>query len=310
MVKHLEYGHDSQVFPPALANSNCIRAPRLATLDPNYVSGYVGGYDRAQLILPPAVVAGTIPGNESMYRALPRTMVADPIVTSSPVIKVKSRTAMVFRSDSSADSIRTLAPFGTITLSGTFAANDTITYTLDGNAIVFTVKAFSTLSELARQLTFELNRHRFSQPKIKAVQNGAVITVYSKDLASAYTTVIATSGSGGVAASGAALANGNALVGTVLSVAFPSITGDSSAITAPDEITLAANAAIAVPKGVPVGNPVSSPVLGVLCPQQPMDLAFGDESHYSAYTSATLYEARVPYWDGECAAMWPEIQFI
>ncbi len=100
---------------------------------------------------------------------------------------------------------------GTVTMSGTFAAGETVTVTVDGTAVVTTLTTpqAASLTAVAAAVADAINANATVSAKVVATANAAVVTITAKTVGavSAYSLVAAdTAGSGTATASGANLA--------------------------------------------------------------------------------------------------------
>jgi hypothetical protein len=309
MVYNTFIEYDSAGYESVLARMEGQRSPRLITLDPNFCTAAMGASGMAQKLIRPGYFAGSIPGSNKA-RILPRTLTTAAIASSGTSLAVKDSQIFIVN-----DVIKTIAAAGSITIdssSGGWAAGDTITATIDGSAVTYTVVAgdiggslAATNLNVANALLAAIRADYRTKPKVNgsaAAGSGttAVLSLYSLAINQRPTLAAAETGTNATAtASGSSFAAGGVTVGTITAV-------DPIAKT----ITIGAGAAVAVAAGVPVGVPESRPEgLGMIQPTQPIDLIRNVNQNYGLFTSASVYGQRLPYWDGELAALFPEITF-
>lgn len=125
----------------------------------------------------------------------------------------KSRSIALAKVTSSANS-------GTVTMSGTFANNETVTVTVDGTAVVTTLTTLTaaSLTTVAAAVAAALNANATVAAKVTATANAAVVTITAKTVGagSAYSLTAADAASSGTAtASGANLAGSAVTVNTI-----------------------------------------------------------------------------------------------
>lgn len=275
---------DSEV--EVLATLEGLRSIKGITVDPSY---YAANAISNKVMPPGMFIVKTANG---MGRPYPGSYTQAVTSTSSDQVQVKD--AAVF---AAGDDLVIMSPHAQLNLTGTWANDDTATITINGKAITHTVSAFTTLTALATAIAATINGSvagRF----VTAIANGETIhlignteTLYSLAVAST------TAGDGAIAieGGGSALASGTS-VGTVSSV-------DADT----NEITLDANASVAIPAGVPIGLETGSEILGMTV--TPIDLKY-TSNDVACYTSASVWAARLPYWDAAIAEALPEITLV
>jgi hypothetical protein len=298
-VQHRFYSYGDDDYPTVLARSHGIRTPRGVTLDPNYVSPLVRSDGLIQRLVPPGVFAGTIP-NSNLYRPLPRTRLAAAAASGASNVVVKPKTARLFVVG---DVLTVMAPMGVMVFSGTWANGNTVTLTIDDSLLnidsptmLYTVVNWSNLTGLAQAFAQALNADsRFR--RYQAIADGPRVTVLAKDMRTKAMLAVDKTGSGTVGIAGTQLLR-ETLVGTVVAV---------EPMT--DTLTLAAATTQAFGSGIPIGVASSDPSeLGMLSPQLPLDLTYRDTLYFACFTGAVVIPERMPYWDGELARLFPEIQ--
>lgn len=301
MVIQKSYDYKESLYPQVVARAEDLRAPRSFLIDSTKVTGFSGADGRAQKLLPPGTFGGFSTGSPAgKIRALARTLLGAALVASTTTtFAVSARTAQNFVEG---DAIAAIPPYAIWTVTGTWAANDTGTITVNGRPVVFTA-ANSTLADIAVLAAAAVNADPVLKQLVVAIASGAAIYVYARDMRSTYTVATAdTAGSGTLPITGSA---------TVMAAGASIGTIDSVDVEA-GEITLAAASSISLPAGFPVGVLACSPAdangegYGLFAPKLPIDLAW-DTDIWGAYISGTFYKDRLPYWDGELQLLFPEI---
>jgi hypothetical protein len=290
----------AEFFPPVLATPHGLRSPRGVDLDPALVSQYAGAKGILQKIVPPGVFAAAIPGS-TKFRPLPRTKLAAASVTSSPTLTVKKHTAQLFVPG---DTLSIPVPFAQITFAAAWVAGETLTITVGGRTFNYVVPSPAPVDNtaLVADVAAKLAKSAING-LVEAFASGSVLTLASLIDQTSPFTVAETSTAGTALPASGNLAQGGA-IGTVLSVTY---NPDTDVHT----LTLAANAAIALPIGCPIGDVRYSPVgLGIMTPNTAIDLFWEENTMAACFTSCTVYRARLPYWDGQLAALFPEITLM
>jgi len=297
--------YDSDRFLQVLARMEGMRSPRIVTLDPNFVSQAVGADGVAQKLFAPGYFAGSIPGSNKA-RILPRTRTTAAVVTTAATMTVFDPQIFI-----PTDIITTISASGAITIGPatgvTWVAGDIATAVVAGVSVSYTVQASDvagttpqTAQAIATKLLAAIVGDYRLVSRVRGQALAGIISLFSRDLTTLHTLTVSKTGvNGTITASGATFTAGGTLVGTV-----SAINVDTSIIT------LTANAAIAVNPGVPVGVVTSSPAnLGMIQPTQPIDLLRDLSTDVGLFTSASVYGARMPYWDAQLANLFPEITF-
>lgn len=266
---------------------------RSLTVDPDKVAADAN----AQKIIKPGTILYKISG-ATQHRVGIRSKLENAITTSSTALTLieegatyTNKTARYF---ADGDVLKVLRPYGTVTLSATWAANDTVTVIVDGHGVTY-IAASSTLSDIATGLAAAINADSILGQIVEAIAIGAVVYIFAKELrVYSLSEAVVTAGDGDAAASGAQLV-GNVTIGTV---------NASGVNTTAGTLTLTSTAAIALPAGAPIG--IEGTPYGVVL--APYDLIDG-ESDVSAYSAVPLFESRLAYWDGDIAKNLPELSF-
>lgn len=258
-----------------LAGVNGLRSPIHRTIDITKITADADG----DKYLPAGMFYSD--STDGYCRPLPRAKVTADTGTGTAVIPVSLAFPFI-----PGDLIRSLVPFGTVTIASSGAgwvANDTITITIAGQAFVYTVVAEDiggslviTNTNIAAKIVLLLTLQ--ASRLVTATSTAGLITLQSAD---EHTLSASDTGANGTAtASGAALTGGQT-VGTVASVNVAAKT-----------ITLTANNATALVAGMSVGTPVRAigmMVQGILAndwmPEQGL------------YTGASVRIELFPYYD-------------
>lgn len=302
MVLRKTYDYDSGLYPPVIAVPDELCAARSLEVDSTKVSSYAGADGKTQRILAPGCFAGTI-ASSSKVRALPRTTLAAALTASSTTtFAVAKHTARNFIAG---ETLKVISPYQVFTFAGTWAAADVANAVIDGYTVTTTAVG-STLSVEATAMAAAINADRNLARRVVAIASGAKVYVYAYNMRSLYTTTASetTAGDGTFAAGGAAMA-GNASIGTISSV-------DVQAET----ITLTAASSLTLPIGMKIGVISSNPFdsdgspLGVISPQQEVDLEWGANNIQGLHLCGTFLRALMPYIDGELEDLFPEIQYV
>lgn len=303
MVLQKSYSYTDD-YPQVLARGEGLRSPRSFVIDRDFVASSAGADGRIQRVLAPGVFMGGT-ADPGKVRPLPRTLLAAPLVASTTTtFAVSPKTARHFVAG---DVLTALAPFAILTLANTWASGDTAIVTVSGRAVT-TVAASADKTAIAVLIAAAINTDSILKTMVKAIASGTTVIIYALDMRSTYpisvSATVAGSGTLAINGSATALAAG-AAVGTIASV-------DSLAET----ITLAAAAATSLPVGVPIGVMTCSPAdangegYGMLSPKNPVDLEWDTNDIYGLFIGATVYKERLPYWDGELAALFPIINLV
>ena len=285
----------SEDVAPVLATAEGLRSPRGIELDPAYFTANANG----NKFVKPGYFVSQIPGSVK-GRVLPRTLSTGSTSTSQTAVSVKDAGIFVV-----GDVLSILAPSGRVTLTSAstgWAVGDTVTATINGVANVYTVVAgdvggslAATDTNVAAKLAALINASTQLYGKVYAVATAGVVLIFALDLASLYTLTAADTATNGTATASASALAAGASIGTIASIN-----------TSTDVITLAANASVAVQPGLPIGVANQVPV-GMLAPNTLVDLTYRVNENFGLYTSASVYRNRLPYWDGDLAARFPEI---
>lgn len=317
MVRHTLYQYDSSPtgYVSVLAGM-CAEAARYAMIDASYFTGKTGEDGRLIKIARPGIFAGSISGSTKV-RPLPRSYANGAIAASATSLIVDDASPFVAN-----DVISILPPNARVSVtstSGGWVADDTATVTIAGKSIVCTVVSgdvggslTATNTNVANKIRAAIAADPYLYPKVDtAIVAGNTplmeILIWSKNFADTYTLAVAdtaTNGTLAIVGGGSALSTGGTAVGTV------------SAVNAATNTLTISSASVSVPDNVPVGVATSTPYdasgipLGMLSPTQPLDLLYRESQNYALFHEAFVYRDILPYWDGQIARLFPEIQLV
>lgn len=309
-LQYERYVFDDQAagFAPVLARDTDLDAAhRYGVLDPAFVTAIVGEVrGTTQKILRPGYFAGTIPSSTKL-RILPRTRLAAASATNAATLTVVDARPFV-----PGDVLSVIPPLASVAItsaSGGWAANDTITVTINGFALVTTVVSgdiggslAATNTNLGVKIAAAINAHPYLTLLVSAAANAGTVSIWAKDFETNYTLTAADTGANGTATASASALAPNQSVGTIAAAGVN---------TATNVITLTGNASLALPITAPIGVAASSPVnLGLLSPTQPIDLLYRANQHYGLYTDAVLYRGRMPYLDTQLERLFPSLTYV
>ncbi len=228
-------------------------------------------------------IAEITPG---VYAPLPRAVVTTAFATGAATGEVNE----CWRYLKVGDVLRVVEPYVVLTVTTGWAIADTVALTLDGNAATYAVVGTAGVlpANIASELANWINMHPVLSSYVSAIASGAALYLYGKSLAPVSVAVTATTaGAGDVTITGPGSTPSRLVsdvnVGTILSI-NPNGT-----------ITLASNAAVAVPVGAHVGIPVRQ-IFGLYDIDQ--DMTNLDRYHLSPTNGAHgTYEQLLTYCD-------------
>ncbi|MFZ9728200.1 MAG: hypothetical protein ACO3CD_04235 [Candidatus Nanopelagicaceae bacterium] len=296
-------------FLPVLARSEAI-ATRYQSLDSDYATGKEGAIRKLVKIFAPGYFAGSIPGS-AKARILPRMTTAAATAASGTSITFKSGTSGIFVASDVLSIIPPSARVNIASASGGWAAGDTITVTLNAQALVYTVVAgdvggslTATNLNVANKIIAAINASPFLSKLVSGLPvagsgTSTDVVLWSKDFTSLYSLTVADTATNGTATASAASFVPNTAVGTI-----------SSVNTATDVVTISA-ASVSVPSGMPLGVATSLPDnLGMISPAVAVDLLYRESQNYGLYVDTDVYLNRLPYIDGQLTALYPQINLV
>ena len=310
-MRHETYVYDDELsgFLPVLARSEAI-ATRYQSLDSDYATGKEGAIRKLVKIFAPGYFAGSIPGS-AKARILPRMTTAAATAASGTSITFKSGTSGIFVASDVLSIIPPSARVNIASASGGWAAGDTITVTLNAQALVYTVVAgdvggtlTATNLNVANKIIAAINASPFLSKLVSGLPvagsgTSTDVVLWSKDFTSLYSLTVADTATNGTATASAASFVPNTAVGTI-----------SSVNTATDVVTISA-ASVSVPSGMPLGVATSLPDnLGMLSPAVAVDLLYRESQNYGLYVDTDVYLNRLPYIDGQLTALYPQINLV
>jgi hypothetical protein len=303
------YDDEAMGFFPVMARKTA-EATRYLQLDQAFTTSSAGAIRGAVKIFAPGFFAGSIPGS-TRSRLLPRTFAAAALASAATSLTVKFNTAGIFIPG---DILSIIPPSGRVNVQSAttgWAIADTVTVTINGVAVVYTLIAadiggsLAATNQLVADKVFAAVRanpyvgRRVDGRTVVGASGSVDIVFWSVDFVSNYTLVAADTGANGTV--------------TAVTATFAPLTtiGTISAVNTITNVLTIGAAAISVPNGFPIGVATSSPAdLGLLSPGQPIDLLFRESQNYAAYTEIIAYRNRLPYFDGELAFLFPEITLV
>ena len=310
-MRYESYLYDDELegFLPVLARHEAI-ATRYKNLDPDYATGKTGAIRKLVKIFAPGYFAGSIPGS-AKARILPRMTTTAATAASGTSVTFKTNTSGIFVTGEVLSIISPSARVNIASASTGWAAADTITVTINGIALVYTVVAGDvggTLTATNANVANKVIAAIAANPYLSRIVTGLPvagsgtstdIVLWSKDFTSLYSLTAADTATNGTVTASAATFAPNTTVGTI-----------SAINTATDVVTISA-AAVSVPLGMPLGVATSSPEnLGLISPDIPVDLLYRESQNYGLYVDTDVYADRLPYIDGQLTALYPQINLV
>lgn len=313
-MRYESYLYDDELsgFFSVLARATETTPTRYTRLNEAYATGSTGAIRKLVKTFAPGFFAGSgtstsLVGNRILPRMTTRTATA----ASATSISFPVGTAGIFIPT---DVLSIIAPSVRLTISSSstgWAANDTITVTVNGVAVTYAVVAGDIGGSLAATNTNVANKvigaiaanpyasRLVSGLSVAGTSTAMVIVFWAKDFTSLYSFTATTTASNGTSTASAAVFAPNAAIGTI-----------SAVNTVTDVVTISA-ASVSVPLGMPIGVAASSPEnLGMLSPELPIDLLYRESQNYALYLEGDVYGSRLPYMDGQLAALYPEIRLV
>lgn len=289
-----DYGN----LAPVLAGNQGLRTAGNYEIDETKVTSFAGADNKIQRIVYPGCFLGSIPGSTKV-RVLPRTKLAAALVASTTTsFTVRTGTARNFIAG---EALAVIAPYAIFTFALNWAAADTATAVINGVTVTTTAIGTDKSVEAAAMAT-AINANPYLLGKVVAIANGETVLVYADDMATRYTTTASevTAGTGTFAAGAATMVAGGTAIGTI-----------STVTPLTDTITLSSASAISLPIGFPIGVAASAPNdLGMLSPNQEVDLLYSANNFHGAFVGCSVYESRLPYIDGQLKSLFPEIRYV
>lgn len=271
------------------------RAPVSRTIDLDYMQADPNG---SKFVKAGAVIVN-IPGSD-LVRPLPLTTLAAALAGSATSMTVAD--ASLFKLS---EALVIARPYATLTFAGTVATGNTITLTLGGQALTYTLVAGDTTATITATSFAAFINAGAASDKVLAIASGAIVYFYSKT-GIPYTFATSVTGGGVTSTASAAVMQEN--------VAIASISGSVAPNTTTNVITIGASA-VAQPIGAPIGVAVKpSDILGltvqkllVASTQTLLDALTND---VAVYNYADIYTSLIPYWDEAIASALPKISSV
>lgn len=310
-MRHEIYTYDDELegFLPVLSRCEAL-ATRFINLDSNYATGKEGAIRKLVKIFAPGFFAGSIPGS-TKARILPRMTTVAATAASGTSVTFKPNTSGIFIVGDVLSIIPPSARVNVASASGGWAAGDTITLTIGGQALVYTVVAGDvggSLTATNANVAAKLIAMIAANPYVSRLVTGLSVpgsgtstdvVLWAKDFTSLYSLVAADTATNGTVTASAAAFAPNTVVGTI-----------SAINTVTDVVTISA-AAVSVPLGMPLGVANSSPEnLGLISPAIALDLLYRESQNYGLYVDTDVYTQRLPYIDGQLTALYPQINLV
>lgn len=313
-MRYESYLYDDELsgFFPVLARATETIPSRYTRLNEAYATGTTGAIRKLVKTFAPGFFAGS--GTSTALvgdRILPRMTTRTATAANATSISFPVGTSGIFIPT---DVLSIIAPSVRLTISSSstgWAASDTVTVTINGVATTYTVVAgdiggslTATNTNIAAKVVSAIAASPYASRLVSGLSVAGtspaiVIVFWAKDFTSLYSfTASATSTNGTATASGAAFVP-NVSIGTI------------SAVNAATDVVTISAASVSVPLGMPIGVANSSPAnLGMLSPELPIDLLYRESQNYALYLEGDVYGSRLPYMDGQLAALYPEIRLV
>lgn len=313
-MRYESYLYDDELsgFLPVLARAGEATASRYTRLNQAYATGTSGAIRKLVKTFAPGFFAGSgtstaLVGNRILPRMTTRTATA----ASATSISFPVGTSGIFIPT---DVLSIIAPSVRLTISSSstgWAANDTVTVTINGVAITYTVVAgdiggslAATNTNIATKVVSAIAASPYASRLVSGLSVAGtspaiVIVFWAKDFTSLYSFTTSVSSSLGTATASGAVFVPNVAIGTI------------SAVSPDTDVVTISAASVSVPLGMPIGVAASSPEnLGLLSPELPIDLLYRENQSYALYLEAEVYGARLPYIDGQLTALYPAIYLV
>lgn len=268
-----------------LAGVHGMRSPVHITLDASKVSADADGN---KSLAPGFWVAQS----GDLGRPLPRTKLATEITTSTTVVGVDKAQAFV-----AGDVLRIIPASAQISITGTWAATNTLTVTVAGLSYTYTATG-ADKDAIAAAAAEGINADPAVSTLISAIASGPSIFLLANDFSTTHP--VSVSADGGSAA--ASVANSQ----TVLLPLRELGTVDTGGVNVgTNQLTLTGTAAFAAPEGMPIGTadkPIGLHLRSLDLKEQAVEVGL--------YTSVSIKKGALPYTDSALTKMFPEIQVV
>ena len=278
-----------------LATNDC-DAPISRTIDLTFLQANADGSKFVRA----GNVFCNIPSSDYV-RVLPLTTVAAALATSDSTVTVAD--AKIFKNS---EALVIARPYATLTFAGTPAATNTVTLTLQGQALTYTLLAGDTTATISATSFAAFINAGVASDKVLAIASGAVVYFYAKT-GLAYTFATSVTGGGITSTASAAVMQEN--------VVIASIHASTAINTTTNVITLASTSAVNQPIGAPIGVAVqASLIIGIsiqkvlVASTQTLLDALTDD--VAVYREADIYTSLIPYWDAALQLALPQIASI
>lgn len=268
-----------------LATENGLRSAPMLTIDVNGVAADALGL---KWILPGELIARLPSGFGRIYPA--STVTANPVTASSTSFTVKMANRFAV-----GEALTIPVPYARLDFGGTWANGDTATLTMDGQSVTYTVVNFTNLTALAAAFATAItNATPAAFRRVEAIAENQYVHLFG---ARTYAISVSKTGAGTLTIdTGATALQSGVAVGTVQAI---------DPIT--NTVTLTAASLRRLPIGGKIGVATPATIVGMVL--SPWDLT-KSSNDVAAYTSATVYGARLPYWDKAISALLPEITLV
>ena len=277
-----------------MAGVNGLRSPIHRTIDMTSIAPSPNG----KKVIPAGTFFADL-GN-GYCRPLRRTKVTVDTASGATIIPIISPQFFA-----AGDALLTIVPTGQVTLSSSttgWAVADTITVTIAGLAIVYTVIAgdiggslVATNALIATKVAAAINTQAFRL--VSSIASAAIVNLTSAT-GEAHTLTAADTGTNGAVAASAATLTARQTIGTIASV---NVAAGTITLSAGSAVALLAGQAIGI-NTRPIGMSVQSLSLG--------DLDGIDAPEQGLYTSVSVRLDLLPYYDPTIKADLPEIQAV
>ncbi|MFM6001966.1 MAG: hypothetical protein ACKPA7_01400, partial [Sphaerospermopsis kisseleviana] len=306
-MRYETYTYDDELegFFPVLSRCEAL-ATRFINLDPSYATGKQGAIRKLVKIFAPGFFAGSIPGS-TRARILPRMTTVAATAASGTSITFKPKTSGIFIVGDVLSIIPPSARVNVTSATTGWAAGNTITLTIAGQALVYTVVAgdiggslTATNANVAAKLIAMIAANPYLSRLIAglSVSGGTStdVVLWAKNFTTLHSLVASNTGANGTVTASAAVFAPNTTVGTI------------SAINTDTDVVTISAAAVSVPLGMPLGVANSSPEdLGLISPAIALDLMYRESQNFGLYVDTDVYSQRLPYVDGQLTALYPQI---
>ena len=268
------------------------RAPFSRTVDLSYLQVDANG---AKVIKAGSIFCD-IPSS-NYVRVLPLTTVAAALAATDTTITVAD--AKLFKAS---EALVIMRPYATLTFAGTVATGNTITLTLQGQALTYTLVAGDTTATITATSFAAFINAGVASDKVLAIASGAIVYFYAKT-GLAYTFATSVTGGGVTSTASAAVMQENVAIASI------------SAIDATTNIMTIGASAVAQPIGAPIGVAVKpSQIIGLSVEKRLISttkaLQMTLSNDVNIYDYADIYTSLIPYWDEALALALPKITSV